>query len=66
MSPDKCSVLFFNGHLYFGLFKDVDHGIFTRLTGLNSSNMITITNYTHTKSENLVSIRVDSALVFNP
>lgn len=33
--------------------------------GLSSSNLITVTNLTHTKTENLVSIGTVSSLVFN-
>lgn len=42
----------FNGGLYFHLHKDNKTGILTSLNGLSSSNWITLTTYTNTKSEN--------------
>lgn len=61
----KCSVQFLNGLLYFALYKNDKTVILANLNGLSSSNLITFTNYTHTKSENLPQISTPSTLAFN-
>lgn len=52
LSYDKCSVQNFNEDLFFHLFVNNSATILGSLNGLISSNLITVTNYTHTKSEN--------------
>lgn len=47
----KATVLVFNGQLYFTLFKSNTDSIIATLNVLSSSSLITLTNYTHTKSE---------------
>lgn len=48
----KSTVLVFNDQLFFTLHKNNTVGIVATLNVLTSSSLITLTNYTHTKSEN--------------
>lgn len=65
MADYKCSVQTLNGGLYFHIYKNDNTVILISLSNLTSSSLITITNYTHTKSENLSQNSTISTLVFN-
>lgn len=60
MGWDKCSVQSLNGKLYFHLIKNNNTGILSTL----SSTLITVANYSHTKTENLTSTSATPLVTF--
>lgn len=61
----KCSVLSMHGQLYFHLYKNETTAYLTSLSKLRQSILINVTNYSHTKSENLTQNITLSNLDFN-
>lgn len=65
MAYSSCSVVSLNGAVYFHLYKNSSTGILTSLSVFESTSYITVTNYTHTKSENLSDISGSPTVAFN-